>query len=746
MFKKPKLIVRTAVRIGIIAGILFLLSLTKAPSAEAANCVTAGTDQYSNAIVYVRLRDNTGNFIGTVPYQLLVAGYDPYVGVRSPSYDPNGLDRTILDGGFGFRGFFTVPYKTQAFNVRNSTRTGVDCDNLPDITGDGTNGRGRAMPFDRFPNQFRGLIPHVWSLNARPNGDPYSYGYNFKLQNLPDFPTYTPLGYTIYVPDGTFASQPAGPLRLRYNAGDPGVDPTTANLNPKVFDQLMTNWGAPPLPNTSADLTHKTFYIYFDVKLGAGPPPSIDLSVSDLSRGTSGGSIDAYLNDEIGLDWSTTSAASCTASNDFGGNWTGAKDPNPPTTEVRDTPPNNDTSAVRLIHYTLTCVNSDGVSSSSTVAVNVQKIKYYPFLQVFNGDVAALGIIHGQQIGKANGRQYTPDPYDSNDQNDTVAREAEYLVMAAGNNTPPGNAITDTTPANIADTVLNFCSSSVNRSIDTNSPVFASYNLGQDGTDNGIETNGCHSSAYVLNLTSEFLLPPAGSTDLVIYNLQRGIAANANPAPVCTPTKPYYINPTTYAGVLNSSSFNNLNATNNCAGIIRYNGNQIDGLSPAWGRGTIYVTPPSGTLRITKDIAYNFNLYPAYKNSNDVPNLGIVVNGNVEISGNVGYIDAAIYATGSINTCYEGVIDNLCKGPLSKPLQVRGALLAKKLGYKFNRGFYNTVNSPAEVIYANGSWLNSPPPGLEDRYSQYSTKVTYLGETYPVFNTLNAPSTTAPVR
>jgi hypothetical protein len=94
-----------------------------------------------------------------------------------------------------------------------------------------------------------------------------------------------------------------------------------------------------------------------------------------------------------------------------------------------------------------------------------------------------------------------------------------------------------------------------------------------------------------------------------------------------------------------------------------------------------------------------------------IPNLAIVVRGNVTIQGNATDINAAIYATGYINTC-NNALPQVCR----YQLRVNGLLSAKN-GFIFARlnqaNIASNGHEPAELVTLTPQSILYPPPGLE---------------------------------
>lgn len=200
------------------------------------------------------------------------------------------------------------------------------------------------------------------------------------------------------------------------------------------------------------------------------------------------------------------------------------------------------------------------------------------------------------------------------------------------------------------------------------------------------------------------------------------------------------------------------------------------------GRATIMV---DGDLTINNNIIYDMqgaqNLginddVAQLRAINGIPNLAIVVRGNVKIARNVERIDAMIYSSGVLSTCdayasgatIGGTKTSVdAKACAVKPLVIRGGLVAKQ-SLQFGRNWYDVARiagvyglpgganafsnagfdtqavtaadpqggysgNPAESVIANGLTLIAPPPGLQDFGGPFAQARYLQGEITPVF-------------
>lgn len=154
------------------------------------------------------------------------------------------------------------------------------------------------------------------------------------------------------------------------------------------------------------------------------------------------------------------------------------------------------------------------------------------------------------------------------------------------------------------------------------------------------------------------------------------------------------------------------------------------------GRATIYA---KGDLHITSNItATGAGPYEG----EFVPNLGVVVDGNVIIDEGVQRIDAAIFATGTIKTCGDNY-----KSPSSPKctnrLEVHG-LLASANGsksFEFGRRYIDAAalrggsgaGAPAEYVVYQGKILGFPPPGFTVTRNKVKERIKYESGLPPRF-------------
>lgn len=142
--------------------------------------------------------------------------------------------------------------------------------------------------------------------------------------------------------------------------------------------------------------------------------------------------------------------------------------------------------------------------------------------------------------------------------------------------------------------------------------------------------------------------------------------------------------------------------------IIKYTGNSLAGYTLTKGRVTILV---ERDLTIGQNIGYGTT---AYTNPIYVPNLAIVVKGNVKILAATPQVDASIYATGTISTC-----DTAPAKFCGYQLTINGFLSAQS-GFIFGRAYilgYNgqavPPHDPAEKINLTLQSVLYPPPGID---------------------------------
>lgn len=137
-------------------------------------------------------------------------------------------------------------------------------------------------------------------------------------------------------------------------------------------------------------------------------------------------------------------------------------------------------------------------------------------------------------------------------------------------------------------------------------------------------------------------------------------------------------------------------------------------------RWTLHVP---GDLYIDGDITRD----PAINAIANQPSLGIVVEGNVYISKNVGNIDALVFATGTINTCSFGPGRTLGTTPgysvaqcKEKNLRVNGILMGKKIQFTRSRDG-DGPNREAEIVELIGQAYILPPPGFNSLFGSGSS-------------------------
>jgi len=142
--------------------------------------------------------------------------------------------------------------------------------------------------------------------------------------------------------------------------------------------------------------------------------------------------------------------------------------------------------------------------------------------------------------------------------------------------------------------------------------------------------------------------------------------------------------------------------------IIKYSGTSLDRLSLLKGRATILVENSSNSLTIGQNVVYGPD---GDDNPRNVPNLAIVVKGNVKVLSAASRVDASIYATGTISTCNgaEAATPVLCKSQLT----INGFLSAQS-GFIFGRVIPSTTNhAAAEKINLTLQSVLYPPPGID---------------------------------
>ncbi|GDX62737.1 hypothetical protein LBMAG34_2710 [Candidatus Saccharibacteria bacterium] len=286
---------------------------------------------------------------------------------------------------------------------------------------------------------------------------------------------------------------------------------------------------------------------------------------------------------------------------------------------------------------------------------------YYPWLQTSRGNVVAEGRINGQRI--SNGSDFLGARRSGDE-----AKEAEFLVISAVGGGGP------------------FCSTY--NYILTN--IYA--------TDQG-DPNQCSNGAGY-NFNSAGININNGNVDRVVGGTKQAFADNgANSSSTPSACNANGIATATVTTIPTTIS-------TDCSGgvIYKLNSNTLTATTIQKGRVTIFV---EGDLSINDSIQY---ANTAYADPKQVPNLAIVVSGNVNISSSVTRIDAAIYSGGTINTC-----NNNPQNCSTAQLKVNGSLSSKN-GFNFNKTFINDSRIPAELIVLAPQNILFPPPGIEGRY------------------------------
>lgn len=408
------------------------------------------------------------------------------------------------------------------------------------------------------------------------------------------------------------------------------------------------------------------------------------------------------------------------------------------------------------LNFTMIFVPNDGsapVTFGSTCGTTLRVLSSYgPWLRTQNGNVSAMGVIKGQEAltssgGSLGGRRSTGAS------NDDLNHESTYLTMSQNRNV---SGVVGSGGGNGP-----FCSTNT-------------YLLGRDNNTGLVDnTSACTFSTYAFRLYASITEGlRKGTTEEVIYNE----AESAYNAASCSGT-PALNGPGRYArGATNYDGSGNLpgliggcptiTALQSTAGVMRLGPNPTSpvGLLNVSSRGTIIV---DGNLYINANIRNNatgavtFNV-DDLNGLNNVPNLGIIVRGNIIIDRDVTQIDASLYASGQIQTCdlynpditgsnnagtTTGYKPEQAGGPTgpnstaqacNKQLTIHG-LAASKGGFKFGRNYvdfasiatrmplpsqysqnfdYHTDRSvyygkPAEDIVFNGLMLLAPPPAFE---------------------------------
>lgn len=313
---------------------------------------------------------------------------------------------------------------------------------------------------------------------------------------------------------------------------------------------------------------------------------------------------------------------------------------------------------------------------------------YYPWLQSFNGDVVANGVIAGQEIGLSGGRS-----------NSAFDKEASYLVII--------NAV--------GASGSNFCSTNA-------------YSIGNPGGGN------CNPQTYVLN-NKYFDYNSVASGVEKLWN-ENGSGSGST----CTSGLSRYLTGSlsSSSGTLNHPGITDLSDGCDNGKIWKATGNyKLGSKTFDQGRATYWI---DGNLALTGNITANTN---TYSNPKRVPNLGIIVKGDITIDPSVTEIDASLFATGKIYTCHPsgspvgGTAYYKNNGPAcKKDLRINGLMSAAN-GFTLGRTYISTfgggTGDPAEKLSASAQAMAFPPPGFGDDGADQSLLFQYLGESNPRF-------------
>jgi hypothetical protein len=298
----------------------------------------------------------------------------------------------------------------------------------------------------------------------------------------------------------------------------------------------------------------------------------------------------------------------------------------------------------------------------------------FPWLQTQNGDVVANGKI----VGQKSGNQYLGSRSPSN-----TDKEAEFLVISALGGDENNSFFCSTFSYLLTNTTATGQGSTCENG--TGYKNINTYSLGSDGKTN---------STY---------------NDKLLQSVEEAYKSTALDASCRTTVSPDA-----------SNGIQIPNYTNSCP-----DGRVIKVSLPANATGTLFgFTAPKGRTTIFIDgnvnistganILYNNVADASIQRLQDVPNLAIVVNGNLGINppASVGTqtINGLIYSSGKINTCPS--TPALC----ASRLVVNGSLIAKN-GFNFNRTFANeTSRLSAEQINFTPQSMVYPPPGINSRF------------------------------
>ncbi|MBR5046062.1 hypothetical protein IKX73_00285 [Candidatus Saccharibacteria bacterium] len=146
-----------------------------------------------------------------------------------------------------------------------------------------------------------------------------------------------------------------------------------------------------------------------------------------------------------------------------------------------------------------------------------------------------------------------------------------------------------------------------------------------------------------------------------------------------------------------------VNTTTLAGEAIRYtykNGNLRVTSNGTIGAGITHVVRVDGNLSIESDLLYNDG--ETYNSVDNIPKMIIYVKGNINVSCNVGRIDAIVATEGTLNTCADanGNVPDINDPARSRQLVVNGAIMANKLvlGRTYGAGAGRASAIPAEIL------------------------------------------------
>ncbi len=324
------------------------------------------------------------------------------------------------------------------------------------------------------------------------------------------------------------------------------------------------------------------------------------------------------------------------------------------------------------ITYTLTVTGANGSDTCSTIVTVTPTLDPTngPWLQSKWGNTTAIREITSNKAGDRGSRPVA-----------ATEKEAQYVVMAY--------------------IVNNFCSTK-------------GYNFGAGSG------GGCtYPVGYRVNPSIYRSGDLGGPDDPIIANLRKILANSATNDTSCNAQKPYFVVPNLTA-VLGSPAVS-FGATASCAKVGTLTSATLSSHTFSQGRATIFV---DGNLTITADNVVNYG--GSYLSPNEVPNVGLIVKGDITIDPAVKNLDISMYATGKIKTCTTYPNPNC-----NTQLKVRG-IMAAAGGFELGRNLYGA--SPSELIVGSGLIEAFPPPGFIDVSSNKVVGVKYLStESNPRF-------------